>query len=376
LWSKNEVSTQVFFRVISPLSRLISEKRKKLEIAHVLLGMQKPSMTNKIVTTARNLHLCGIGAVAALLLSSLGLYAVDDAAPTGKPVNQTKPVKVYLLSGQSNMVGMGIIGGDKTGTLETLVKKEKKFQHLVDADGKWNVRNDVFFVDLTNKRITKWMTVGVMGRTLGPEVQFGHLLGDHHDEMVLVIKIAQGNRSIGHDLTPPSSRIGASKEGKFYKGWQYDVFITDANKILNNLKDYFPAYKGQGYEVAGFCWWQGHKDGGMSQRYYERHLVNLINDLRTEFKAPKAPFAIATVGFGGKSMDKKYRAILKAQMAVADPKKYPKFAGNVASTDIRDLWRNSGPNNQGHHYNGNAETYMLVGDALGRSMLTMINNNQ
>ena len=84
----------------------------------------------------------------------------------------------------------------------------------------------------------------------------------------------------------------------------------------------------------------------------------------------------ATVGFGGKSMDKKYRAILKAQMAVADPKKHPKFAGNVASTDIRDLWRNSGPNNQGHHYNGNAETYMLVGDSLGRSMLTMINNNQ
>lgn len=290
----------------------------------------------------------------------------------------TKPVKVYILSGQSNMVGMGHINGDKPGTMTTLVNKDKKFQHLVDENGKWTVRDDVFFVDLTNRRIAKWMQVGVMGRMVGPEVQFGFILGDYHDEMVLVIKVAQGNRSIGQDVTPPSSRIGAPKVGKYYKGWQYDAFIADAHKILDNLSEYFPDYKGQGYEVAGFCWWQGHKDAGMSQRYYERHLVNLIKDLRAEFNAPNAPFAVATVGFDGKGMSRSYKEILKAQMAVGDPKKHPKFAGNVSSIDTRGFWRGGGvsPTGGGYHYNGNAETYTLVGDALGNAMVEMVEKSK
>ena len=193
-------------------------------------------------------------------------------------------------------------------------------------------------------------------------------------QMVMVIKAAQGNRSIGFDVMPPSSRVGLSKEGKWYKGWQYDAFIADAHKILDNLSEYFPDYKGQGYEVAGFCWWQGHKDAGMSQRYYERHLVNLIKDLRAEFNAPNALFAVATVGFGGKSMSRSYREILKAQMAVGDPKKHPAFAGNVSSIDTRGFWRGGGvsPTGAGYHYNGNAETYTLVGDALGRAMVNML----
>lgn len=298
--------------------------------------------------------------------------------PDGKPPDVKKALKVYILSGQSNMVGMGKIVGDKPGTMETLVKKDKKFGHLVDDEGKWTKRNDVFFVDLTNRRIAKWMTVGVMGRTVGPEVQFGYIMGYYHDEMVLVIKAAQGNRSIGHDVMPPSSRIGFSKEGKWYKGWQYDAFVADVHKILHNLSDYFPSYKGQGYEIAGFCWWQGHKDGGMSQRYYERHLVNLINDFRAEFNAPNAPFAVATVGFGGKSMGRKYQEILNAQMAVGDPGKYPDFAGNVKSIDTRPFWRpgSQSPTGAGYHYNGNAETYTLVGDALGRAMVNMLNKEQ
>lgn len=307
----------------------------------------------------------------------LDVMARDLPAQLPKPENapqvSDKPVKVYILSGQSNMVGMGKIAGEKPGTLQTVVKKDKKFQHLITEDGKWTQRKDTFFVDLSNRRIAKWLTVGVMGRTIGPEVQFGHILGYYHDEMVLVIKAAQGNRSISHDVMPPSSRTGAPRQGKFYKGWQYDAFIADIHKILDNLPEYFPVYEGQGYEIAGFGWWQGHKDGGLSQRHYERHLVNLINDLRAEFKAPKAPFVVGTVGFGGKSMGKKYKEIWKAQMAVSDPDKYPDFAGNVKTVDTCPFWRSpaNSPTDAGYHYNGNAETYMLVGDAMGRAMVEM-----
>lgn len=78
---------------------------------------------------------------------------------------------------------------------------------------------------------------------------------------------------------------------------------------------------------------------------------------------------VATVAFGGKNMKGNYLTIHKAQMAVSGDKgKYPEFAGNVLSVDTRDFARSpeQSPANQGHHYNRNAETYMLVGDALGR----------
>jgi hypothetical protein len=56
-------------------------------------------------------------ALAALALTS---FALDAAAkdvpavlpdPDGKPGDATKPVKVYILAGQSNMVGMGDLAG-------------------------------------------------------------------------------------------------------------------------------------------------------------------------------------------------------------------------------------------------------------------------
>ena len=74
-----------------------------------------------------------------------------------------------------------------------------------------------------------------------------------------------------------------------------------------------------------------------------------------------------------------YLQILKAQMAVSGEKgKYPEFAGNVLSVDTRDFWRSkeASPNQrQGHHYFRNAETYMLVGDALGRGMVRLMDAN-
>ncbi len=53
--------------------------------------------------------------------------------PEGQPADQSKKVKVFILMGQSNMVGMGDIEPEGTnGTLTTLVKKEKRYPFLVD----------------------------------------------------------------------------------------------------------------------------------------------------------------------------------------------------------------------------------------------------
>jgi alpha-galactosidase len=85
---------------------------------------------------------------------------------------------------------------------------------------------------------------------------------------------------------------------------------------------------------------------------------------------------IATIGFGGWDMKGPHLTVANAQLAVSgDNGKYPAFAGNVLTVECRDFWKEAeeSPRNQGFHYNGNAETYLNVGDALGRGMAKLHN---
>jgi hypothetical protein len=78
--------------------------------------------------------------------------------------------------------------------------------------------------------------------------------------------------------------------------------VEGVHKTLKEIDKVVPGYQGQGYEIAGFGWFQGgHKDSGAAKEDYEKNLVNLIRDLRKEFNAPKtaerrsgvAPFGVA-----------------------------------------------------------------------------------
>ena len=263
------------------------------------------------------------------------------------------------------------------GDLEIVTKRDKKFPYLIDAEGKWTVRNDVYFQEARVEKKEGGSPLSATsngGKTVGPELGFGHVLGTYHDEQVLLIKAAMGNRALGYEYRPPSS--GRKTPPEEWEGKEYRLIVEGVRKTLKNIAKVVPGYKGQGYEIAGFVWWQGHKDGFTPEYIveYEKNLVNLINDVRKEFKAPQMPAVVATVGFGGYGLAEKYQQIHKAQMAVGDPKKHPEFAGTVASVDIRDFWReiDESPKGEDYHYNRNAETYMLVGDALGRAMVRLL----
>jgi hypothetical protein len=58
---------------------------------------------------------------------------------------------------------------------------------------------------------------------------------------------------------------------------------------------------------------------------------------------------------------------MKAQAAVAG---YEEFKGNVAFVGTREFWRaeDVSPSKQGYHWNTNAETYYLIGEAMGLAM--------
>ena len=262
------------------------------------------------------------------------------------------------------------------GDLEAVAKREGKFPWLVDAKGEWTVRNDVYFQEARVAKEGKGSPLSATsnGKSIGPELGFGHVLGTFHGEQVLLIKTAMGNRALGFDFRPPSS--GRTDPGNQFESAEYKLMVEGVRKTLGNIAKVVPGYRDQGYEIAGFVWFQGHKDSFTEVLIdeYEKHLVNLINDVRKEFKTPKLPAVVATVGFGGHNMQEKFLRILKAQMAVGDPKKHPEYAGNVASVDTRDFWRevDESPMGQDYHYNRNAETYMLIGDALGRAMVKLL----
>ena len=60
------------------------------------------------------------GFLAAMSLTVTGVASAENQLPDpdGKPADMTKPVQVYILMGQSNMLGFGKIGDDPGGILQ------------------------------------------------------------------------------------------------------------------------------------------------------------------------------------------------------------------------------------------------------------------
>jgi len=295
------------------------------------------------------------------------------------PKNSANTVKVFILAGQSNMEGQGEINPIGTqGTLEYIYNNDPvTYGHLKDG-GNWAVLNDVWIwykrggTTLVKGGLTAGY--GVSSTTIGPELQFGHLMGDFYGEQVLLIKTAWGGKSLGVDFRPPTSGWGiippvtAGNDGFYYQ--EMLDFVVDA---MANIGTYFPAYSGQGYEIAGFGWHQGWNDRVTSNlaAEYEENMANFITDVRASLGVPDMPFVIATTGMDG---NPDYSEVELAQLAMGDYVKYPEFEGNVAVVDTQDFWRSvaESPADQGYHWNRNAESYYLIGEAMGEAMSDLI----
>jgi len=336
-----------------------------------------------------------------LLLHSFSLMAEDKVGANTKPANMSKPVKVFILMGQSNMLGFGKISGGKDGCLDYAVKNEGLYPFLQDAKGRWITRQDVRNVFTMGSGgptgrggVKKNEFLTIKSGKIGPEIGIGHYMGNLYGEPVLILKSCIGNRSLAWDLLPPGSpsyefedKDKKSKQMKTYvyagygqspdrwekgtqakainwkAGVQYDGDIARAKNVLNNLDKYYPGAKS--YEVAGFFWWQGDKD-----RYntghaikYEQNLVNLFKALRKDFNSPKAKMVVATLGQSKKETAKgNEKLILDAMFAL---EKNPTFKGDAKTVYTHPLSMGGASNS---HYGGNAKTYMNVGLAMGKAM--------
>lgn len=354
-------------------------------------------------------------ALAALTLG-IPMQAQDTAVPRhdGKAADLSQPVQVFILLGQSNMVGLGKITGAE-GSLEHAVKEKKKYTYLIDEAGAWIERRDVRNVQVMQGRggsgmqLVKNEWMAVKAGKMGPEFGLGHLVGNAVEAPVMILKSCIGNRSLGWDLLPPGSgryefevkgkalmyagykdRPDAwemdpakkletppppfvDKQGKpidWYAGKQWDADIPYAKSVLADLGKHYPDAKT--YKVAGFFFWQGEKDAGNPGHAarYEKNLVHFIKSVRREFEAPDAPFVLATMGESQKGGTGNGNLVLEGHLAVdGNSGKYPEFKGNVATIYTHPMAQGGSGNG---HYGGKAEVYMDVGEAMGKAMVEML----
>lgn len=313
-----------------------------------------------------------------------------------------RPVKVFILAGDSNMAGRA-----KISVLQhqaNMADRKQRYQHLLH-EGEWAVREDVWIKNFHQKGN---LTVGFgQGEDrFGPELEFGYVVGDHFDEQVLLIKTCWGGHDLNRDFRSPSAGVPplehlerVQKELQKAKatatladaektyGATYRVMVTEVRETLAKLGEHFPGYKGQGYEIAGFVWFQGWNDMVNYNPFYTEHLAHFIRDLRGDFKSPNLPFVIGQMGVMGFSDPGTEGANFRAaQAAVAQ---IPEFKGNVkvVATDPfwdqeaqailkkgyqkhKDEWDKFG-SDAPYHYLGSAKTFSDIGRAFGEAMIEL-----
>ena len=120
-------------------------------------------------------------------------------------------------------------------------------------------------------------------------------------------------------------------------------------------------------------WVQGWNDGcGVTcTDEYEENMVNLITDLRKEWKNPNMAVSIPVSGFDGWGQENVRRlGIINAQFGACNATRHPGMK-NCQAEETRSFWRSAeySPVNQGYHWWHNAESYWLIGKAMGTGML-------
>ena len=292
-----------------------------------------------------------------------------------------KPLKVYLLVGQSNMQGHAA-----ERTLKHLgmdPKTKPLLKAIQNADGTAKVHDQIWIssidtseeIGVKEGKLTVGYGAGGREPKIGPELTFGITMQQHVGEPILIIKTSWGGKSLNTDFRSPSAGpyqfneqqienfkkrnkdVAAERKARAERtGVYYRLMLEHIRKVLGDIKRVYPKYDAKaGYELAGFVWFQGWNDmvdGGTyptrgqpgSYDAYSKNLAHFIRDVRKDLKAPKLPFVIGVMGAGGPIAkygpdQKRYAGIHgEFRKAMAAPAKLREFKGNVTAVFTENYW--------------------------------------
>ena len=311
------------------------------------------------------------------------------------PRSHAKPLKVYILAGQSNMQGQARLytidrlamtpdsadmyekmtgGGGKYETTEVEGDpyKGKKFTIVPETYISSQISNDK---SIEGKGP---LTVGFGSAKdkIGPEYTFGLYMHEYLQEPILIIKTAWGGRDLVRQFRPPSAgpyytAEQAEERAKFLTeknkqkgrkevvtaealkaetGQDYRNMMAHVKKVLADIDNYHPAYKKKdGYEIAGFVWFQGWNDLVNGNDYpdnpthpqtkyalYSKLMTTFIHDVRKDLNAPRMPFVIGVIGVGGELEPDNKQQYLRRAMAA--PASLEEFKGTVKAVYTHRFW--------------------------------------
>ncbi len=303
-------------------------------------------------------------------------------ATAGSVLAQSKPLRVFILAGQSNMEGHAKVEtfdyiGDDPATAPLL-------KQMRGSDGKPTVCEKAWISYYTGSGESNAEGFGKLtagygsrqkpsedGGKIGPEFTFGLTMDAAFDEPVLIIKTAWGGKSLHTDFRSPSAgpyllsewqkQNYPKQEGhgipKDFEKWKadkiketgvyYRLMIEHVKRVLGDPKRVCPAYDpAAGYEIAGFVWLQGWNDmvdghtypnHGKPDRFdlYSELLSHFIRDVRRDLSVPKMPFVIGVMGVGGA---KAGSDVVAFRAAMTAPALLPEFKGNVTAVPTAPFW--------------------------------------
>lgn len=186
-----------------------------------------------------------------------------------------KPLKVFILAGQSNMVGWG----DSLKLPDSLRKGNDRV--LMFENGGWQ-RLKPFREAMKNQE-----KFGMTEFSFGPEIAFGHEMAKAWpDETIGIVKVAVGGTSI---LTwkpdwsqEEANRVGQGRVGSLYK------------RLIEKVEQ---ARKARDIEIVGFVWVQGGgdmKNVSVAKEYLD-NLKSLVAAVRTDTGVPDLPFLCGSI---------------------------------------------------------------------------------
>lgn len=298
-------------------------------------------------------------------------------AAAGSVAAQAKPLRVFILAGQSNMEGHAKVEtfdyiGDDPATAPLLKQMRGDGGQPRVCEGAWisyftgtGENNGEGFGKLTAGYGARRQPDQDGGK-IGPEFTFGITMDAALAEPVLIIKTAWGGKSLHTDFRPPSAGpyvfseaqlANFQKQGKDVAavraeklketGVNYRLMIEHVRRVLTDIKRVVPDYDSKsGYELSGFVWLQGWNDLVDSGTYpnrakpggydaYSEVLAHFIRDVRRDLQAPQMPFVIGVLGIGGAKPNPQTSEFRKAMAA---PAALAEFQGNVIAVETAPFW--------------------------------------